>query len=148
MVILFLDFYRFFSIAVSVFLTVGKFCFTPFDYIVLCFFWKNPVSLTYTILKTIKNKNKYYSQRIWKKTFHYIPCRDSRRMSYEPIKKWVFPCINHPQILMVCMYTGTNWEYRSKSYKFLVLTVITLLDIFFLLLIIYCTYFLICTYNF
>ena len=40
-------------------------------------------SLTCTILKTIKNKNKYYSQSIWKKPFHYIPCRDSRRMSYE-----------------------------------------------------------------
>ena len=32
-----------------------------------------------------------------------IRCRDSRRMSYEPIKKWVCPYIYPPQILMVCM---------------------------------------------
>ena len=39
---------------------------------------------------------------------------DSRRMSYEPIKKWVLPCINQPQILMVCMYTGTKLGIQTK----------------------------------
>jgi hypothetical protein len=38
--------------------------------------------------------------------------RDS--MSYEPIKKLVFPCINHPQILMVCMYIGRKLVFQTK----------------------------------
>ena len=42
--------------------------------------------------------------------------RDSRRMSYEPIKKWVCPYIYPPQILMICMYIDRKLALQTKIF--------------------------------
>ena len=58
---------------------------------------------------------KYYSPTVAEgKTFVLVFSRDSRWMSYEPIKKWVCPYIYPPQILMVCMYIGRKLALQTK----------------------------------
>ena len=79
---------------------------------------------SYFIAKSITKLDKSHSlpsllRNQHKNVFSKLHCsfmgvRDSRRMSYEPIKKWVCPYIYPPQILMVCMYIGRKLALQTK----------------------------------